>query len=244
MTLMRARGTRLSVRVIRDARPVLHIAASWTGHARNTKQYLLMLRRHVQARLRIYSRKLRRFVYHNILHADDPPHRIALGLAIGMFVAMTPTIGAQMVLAGFLCWLFRANKVLGMAIVWLSNPATALPIFYINYVVGNTILRRQWIGQKYWVDLQSPPPGWWETVKFYWREFMVIVQPLWLGSVLLGVLFGYITYYVAYFMVRSYRMRRWGQLVPPSTQDAAGGSEPTGGSDSFGVVAPDDEDAA
>ena len=50
--------------------------------------------------------------------------------------------------------------------------------------------------------------------------------------------------YAAYFMVRSYRMRRWGQLVPPSTQDAAGGSEPTGGSESFGVVAPDDEDAA
>ena len=206
-----------------------------------------MLRRHVQARMRIYTRRLRRFVYRRILHADDPPHRIALGLGIGMFVAMTPTIGAQMVVAGFLCWLFRANKVLGMAIVWLSNPATALPIFYVNYVVGNTVLQRKWIGQTYWQDLQSPPPGWWPTVKFYWREFMVIVEPLWLGSLMLGLLFGYIVYYVAYHGVRSYRLRRWGQLVPPTSSDGADSGADTSadsGAATLGVVGTDDEEGA
>ena len=174
-----------------------------------------MLRRHVQARTRIYISKLRQFVYHNILHADDPPHRIALGLAIGVFVAMTPTIGIQMVIAVFLCWLLRANKLLGVAVVWLSNPATALPIFFMNYAVGNTILRREWVRQGYWKALRNPPPEWWNTIKFYWSEFLHIAAPLWLGSLLIGFLVGYITYYVVYFVVRAYRLKRWGQLVPP-----------------------------
>ncbi|HAY78511.1 MAG TPA: hypothetical protein DCY79_01750, partial [Planctomycetaceae bacterium] len=68
-------------------------------------------------------------------------------------------------------------------------------------------------------------------------------EPLWLGSLMLGLLFGYIVYYVAYHGVRSYRLRRWGQLVPPTSSDGADTSADTGAA-TLGVVGTDDEDGA
>ena len=88
-----------------------------------------MNRPHVLARFRSPWQRVRHFVLHDILHADDPPHRLALGVAIGMFVTFTPTVGLQMVLVGVLAWLLRANKLVGLPVVWLSNPATVVPIY-------------------------------------------------------------------------------------------------------------------
>jgi len=44
------------------------------------------------------GKRLKRFLVHNVLHVDDTPHRIALGVAIAIFVTWTPTIGFQMLL--------------------------------------------------------------------------------------------------------------------------------------------------
>ena len=95
----------------------------------------MIYRRHIRARFRLYLHRARKFIYHNVLHADDPPHRLALGAAIGVFVAFTPTVGLQMMLTVSLAWLLRANKVIGLPVVWISNPATLVPIYYSCYVV-------------------------------------------------------------------------------------------------------------
>ena len=39
-----------------------------------------------------------RFFIYRVLHVDDTPHRIALGVAVGIFVAWTPTVGLHMIL--------------------------------------------------------------------------------------------------------------------------------------------------
>lgn len=49
--------------------------------------------------------------------------------AVGMLVAFTPTTGVQMVIAGFLSWLLRANKATSVAVVWISNPITMVPMY-------------------------------------------------------------------------------------------------------------------
>ena len=64
------------------------------------------------------------------------PEAIAGGVAIGMFVAFTPTIGFQMVIAAFLATLLRANRPVAVAMVWLTNPFTAPPVFIATYWVG------------------------------------------------------------------------------------------------------------
>jgi uncharacterized protein (DUF2062 family) len=172
-----------------------------------------MLRRHFQIAYRLQSAALREFVLRRVLHADDPPHRLALGAAIGMFVAITPTIGVQTILVVFLAWLLRANKAVGVPLVWISNPATAVPIYYPCYRIGLWILNRPGIPVQWWRELAAPPEGW-AALTFYWIKFVDIAWPLWLGCVLVGLAAGWITYRVVHLLVSLYRLRRWGELTP------------------------------
>ena len=48
--------------------------------------------------LRFIANRLKTFFIYRVLHVDDTPHRIALGVAAGIFIAWTPTIGFQMLL--------------------------------------------------------------------------------------------------------------------------------------------------
>ncbi len=162
--------------------------------------------RSLYAWYRSYRQRVVRFVYYDVLHADDPPHRIALGLAIGMFVAFTPTVGAQMIIAGFLSWLLRANKAVSVAIVWISNPLTLIPMYWFCYRVGCFILREK-PDPGWWAELGAPPDGWWPAVSFYWTRFLEIATPLWLGCLVVGVVSGYALYYPVYHGVRIYRQR-------------------------------------
>lgn len=178
--------------------------------------------RHLRTRFRLYVHRVRRFVLHNILHADDPPHRLALGVAIGVFVAFTPTIGFQMMIAVFLAWLLRANKVVGLPVVWISNPATLVPIYYWCYCVGRWILGQQHVGEGWWQRFSQHPPGWGPAFCAYWARLMEIAAPLSVGCVVVGLLLAYPTYYVLFHAICKYRMRRWGQLVPPTQQKHGG----------------------
>lgn len=166
--------------------------------------------------IRRYRDALRHYVYHTLLHADDPPHRLAMGVAIGVFVTFTPTVGFQMMLVVLLAWLLRANKAVGVPIVWISNPATVVPIFFACYLVGELILGGEPIGRGWWNEFATPPPGWFPRVEYYWSRLMKIALPLWTGSLVVGLTLAYLCYYIAFYGIRGYRRRRWGQDVPPS----------------------------
>lgn len=84
--------------------------------------------------------RIARFVKFRILHVDDSPHRIALGIALGILVAYTPPLGHHIFLVLLLCFILRANKVAALAWIWLSNPLTYIPLYYPNYLVGRAVL--------------------------------------------------------------------------------------------------------
>ena len=67
-------------------------------------------------------------------------HNIAMGVAIGIFVAVTPTIPFHTVFAIFLAFLLNGSKRAAIISVWFSNPFT-IPIFYTGaYYTGVKIL--------------------------------------------------------------------------------------------------------
>lgn len=85
-------------------------------------------------------RRLQQIVFHNILHLDDTPHRIAWGVFIGAMIAFTPTLGLQIIFYLLVATLLRANKVSGIPILFISNPLTAVPLYYATWSVGATLL--------------------------------------------------------------------------------------------------------
>lgn len=68
------------------------------------------------------------------------PHYIAMGMAIGVFIGITPTMPFHTIIAVFLAFLFRGSKAAAALGVWFCNPLTA-PFFYLgSYKVGMFIL--------------------------------------------------------------------------------------------------------
>jgi uncharacterized protein (DUF2062 family) len=81
-----------------------------------------------------------RKVLRRVLYSKSSPSSIAGGMALGIFVGLTPMFGFQMILAAFLGALFRVNIVAAVAGVWITNPLTAVPIYYAEYQLGALIL--------------------------------------------------------------------------------------------------------
>ena len=84
--------------------------------------------------------RLIRYQYIKFLRLQGDPKVIARGIAIGIFVGITPTIPLHTVLILSLCLLFRASKVAGiLASVVVSNPLTFFIQYYLSWLVGATI---------------------------------------------------------------------------------------------------------
>jgi uncharacterized protein (DUF2062 family) len=68
------------------------------------------------------------------------PHEISLGMAIGVFIGITPTMPFHTVLAVSLAVLLRASKLAAALGVWVCNPLT-IPLFYYgSYRLGRFVL--------------------------------------------------------------------------------------------------------
>ncbi len=68
------------------------------------------------------------------------PHEISLGMAIGVFIGITPTMPFHTVLAVSLALLLRASKLAAVLGVWVCNPLT-IPLFYYgSYRLGRFVL--------------------------------------------------------------------------------------------------------
>lgn len=177
----------------------------------------------VSDKLKGVLKTIKDFCVLKILHADDPPHRLALGIAIGMFVTFTPLIGFQMMISVFLAWLLKANKLVGVPLVWISNPFTFVPIYYPCYwigckVLGAQVMTDEWegIGQSWQDLLADPATRWVDKVKFWGGNLMEVIEPLWVGCLIVATVTSLLSYYASLFAIRAYRMKRWGQLMPPS----------------------------
>jgi hypothetical protein len=172
--------------------------------------------------------KFRDFVKFRILHVDDTPHQIAFGAALAIFVAWTPTIGLQITASMLLAHLFRANKAITIPAVWLSNPVTVVPLFYVNWLVGRSVVPEQYrAGQ---IDLSVFVDSGGAEVATWSQRFIMLFDPtfwlklsskllglgleLWVGSIIMGVLMGALFYSLVYWGVVEYRTKYRPDLLP------------------------------
>ena len=71
-----------------------------------------------------------------LLSLRGTPESVGFGLAVGVFVACTPTVGLHLVLAAALATLFRASRPTALLATCLSNPATFTPMYMFAYKTG------------------------------------------------------------------------------------------------------------
>jgi uncharacterized protein (DUF2062 family) len=69
------------------------------------------------------------------------PQYVATGMAIGVFVAVTPTIPFHTVIALALAFIFKGSKAAAVIGAWFSNPLTIPVLYYGSYKLGTLLLR-------------------------------------------------------------------------------------------------------
>ena len=111
---------------------------------------------------------------------------------IGLFCAFLP-IPFQMIPAAILAIWFRQNIALSIALVWISNPVTYIPLFSFAYLVGAQLTQEETAQAT--LDLTTGKL----TFDMLWTWIMAHLPTLLLGSIICGTVIGLLGYALADF---------------------------------------------
>lgn len=138
-----------------------------------------------------------------LIRLRGSPQAIAGGFSLGLFIALTPTIGLQIVLAFFLATALNVNRPAAVLAVWITNPITIPAIFSINYWLGSLI----WEGPSvpvvsrrlFELASQLTTLDLWaitDQLSAVAELGMDIIIPLVLGSIIAGTLSSILSYFI------------------------------------------------
>jgi uncharacterized protein len=82
-----------------------------------------------------------RYYYLRLIRLRGDPHDLALGMALGVFSGMMPTLPFHTVMAVALAIFFKASKITAALGTWVSNPLNWCILYYLNYKLGAFLLR-------------------------------------------------------------------------------------------------------
>jgi len=145
-------------------------------------------------RQRLKGTRIHRFLgerifEHSLWHINK--RSISGGLSLGVFIALTPTIPLQMLLAACAAIYFRVNVPIAMAACWLTNPITMIPIYVAAWQLGKRLVGGLLLGeaivQFYSLDARS-------------AEFIQQSLCLWTGS----LIFAAVGALAAYLLVQAF----------------------------------------
>jgi hypothetical protein len=75
-----------------------------------------------------------------VLRLDDAPWRVALALAVGVFISCTPFYGLQTVLSLAIATVFRLNRAVTVTGAWLNLPWFAPLVYGFALRIGALVL--------------------------------------------------------------------------------------------------------
>jgi len=81
-----------------------------------------------------------RYIYLRLIRFKGHPHELALGMAIGVFIGITPTIPFHIIVAIALALAFKASKITAVLGTWICNPLTVYILYKYSYKIGSFIL--------------------------------------------------------------------------------------------------------
>lgn len=144
----------------------------------------------------------------NLWHLNR--YSVSGAFAVGLFWAMIP-MPLQMVAAAATAILARVNLPVSVALVWITNPFTIPLIFYFNYLVGTWLLPHQ----QHLKDVEM-------SLEWFMKSAGEIWQPLYLGSIVVGIVLaaaGYMVMrlYWRWHIISQYKKRQQGRKKPSSS---------------------------
>lgn len=155
-----------------------------------------------------------RYVLTRLSRLRTSPHAIAIGAAAGVVISFTPFLGLHFILAGLLAWTLRGSIIASALGTFFGNPLTFPFIWVGSYQLGSRILgldtqldSQGLIGKLKDVSSDIAKASWdtiWTAVETLWP---IILKPMTVGGVPMGVVAGFISYYLIRKLAGTYQHR-------------------------------------
>ncbi len=143
-------------------------------HAFRRRHYRWL--RHLPRRKHLKGGRLHRLLGDGLFGTDlwKPSRRtIAGGLALGIFIGLTPTMGAQIILTGIAAYFLKVNIPIALAGTFVTNPFTAAIFYPLLYRFG------------VWM-IGIPDASELEGYTGMLRSFAGYAKPLWVACLVVG----------------------------------------------------------
>ncbi|MBZ4021060.1 hypothetical protein CKO11_01105 [Rhodobacter sp. TJ_12] len=162
------------------------------------------------------------YIRHRLNRLPDPPHRIARGIFIGIFVSFTPLFGIHLIVAAVLAKLVRGNVLASLFATVIGNPLT-FPLIALSAIkLGHWMMWESYdpahaeglldIFAQAFVDTRHNLIAIFTDEPTHWRGmsefFHDIFLPYLLGGLVMGTIAGLIGYYIALPLVTAYQHAR------------------------------------
>jgi len=147
---------------------------------------------------------LRRGFLNLLFKVEEPPQRVALAFAVGVWIAFFPIVGIHTLVALGAAFAFRLNKVAVLLGTWVSNPWTLAPMMTCGTLLGCAVV--------------GVSPAAIEAID--WGSFSLAtyfegLRPLLLPYVVGNLMLGTAASVLAFFVIRLLLLRRQrGQALP------------------------------
>jgi len=132
-----------------------------------------------------------------ILKLNDPPHKLALAVAVGVFTAFSPWFGLHIASCIALAWVLRLNKLVVLTATFINNPWTVVPIYGFCLWAGFKLTGR---------DAALPAINW-SSLGF--RDLFTVLQPFLLpfvaGTLMVGAVTAVLSYALFLWLIKRYR---------------------------------------
>ena len=160
------------------------------------------------------------YFIHRVKRIPDTPHKIAIGIATGVFCSFTPFFGLHFFLAAFVAYIFKGNIVAALFGTFFGNPVTwpfiasfsvKLGQIILGYPVTNFETFLDHFVEAYDATIQGVKSVFgygesdWALLYSFFRELFL---PYFIGGFVLGLIAALFTYFVFRPIIYAYKVTR------------------------------------
>jgi glycosyltransferase involved in cell wall biosynthesis len=149
---------------------------------------------------KLKKKSVKRFIYENLLNSNEPDHKIAGAVSLGVFWGITPIWGYQWAAALFVAHFIRLNKVITYTATNISIPPMIPLILFLSIQLGGLFISdAPAMAYNSTINLES--------IKAHMLQYII-------GSMLLACIASILSGIATYVLIRAFRKR---EIVPQNS---------------------------
>ncbi len=137
-----------------------------------------------------------------VLTLKSKPSKIALSIALGVFIGLLIPIGLQTFVVVPLGLMLGCNVILATAATLISNPVTMFPIYYVAFKVGEVVTRIEISWEAFYNIIDKPNI---DNIVTLGTDGIIVFFS---GGFVMGAIAGSIAYYFSLKAILAYRKRK------------------------------------